>query len=157
MAQASRLLVSACVLLITTSAQAASDQYGKEHDLLHHKGSVAVIDFAASWCAPCRQALPRLEAFSRLNPSVEVVVACVDTERKKCDKLREGLHLKLPMVWDENESIAEHFQPEGMPATFVLDSTGKVIYSESGSSDEQWKRFTKFMARVAPASAGAPK
>ncbi len=111
-------------------------------------GSYTVVDFAASWCQPCYKMLPKLVEESRKYPAIRFVVVDVDDEVEGRDRLVEALDLKIPVLWDEGHEIAERLRPEGMPATFVLDGEGQVLYQHSGSKDEDWYEFTRFISTL---------
>lgn len=55
------------------------------------------------------------------------------------------LGLSLPVIWDADHAIAERFQPEAMPATFVLDSGGEIIYHHLGYDQETWDGLVEFL------------
>ena len=79
---------------------------------------------------------------------IRFVVVDVDDEVEGRDRLVEALDLKIPVLWDEGHEIAERLRPEGMPATFVLDGEGQVLYQHSGSKDEDWHEFTRFISTL---------
>jgi thiol-disulfide isomerase/thioredoxin len=122
-----------------------TDQFGKPQDLGQGPG-VTVVDFAASWCEPCWKTLPRLQEMAQEMPSIRFVVVDVDEKVEGRDELVKRLGLTMPVVWDAQQRLAEHFQPEGMPATFVLDGGGKVLYKHVGSDPKDWDRLAAFLA-----------
>ena len=101
------------------------DQHGKEHIWKGESGAVTVIDFAASWCPPCIQSLPRLERLASQYPEVRFLVVSVDKKKSGRDFLVDELGLELPVLWDREYQIAEHYRPESMPSTVVVDAAGK--------------------------------
>jgi thiol-disulfide isomerase/thioredoxin len=121
------------------------DQYGKSYDLASG-AKITVVDFAASWCEPCWKTLPRLQSLADDLPGVRFVVVDVDEKIDGRDRLVAGLKLRVPVLWDETQRLAQHFSPEGMPATFVLDEAGKVVYKHVGSDPKDWDRLARFLA-----------
>lgn len=141
------VLATVFVLLFGFPAEAAErDQYGNEHAWSGATGSYTLIDFAASWCQPCWKSLPHLESLAKIHPSLHVVVVSVDDKLKGRDLLVERLHLTLPVLWDEDTRIASHYHPTGMPATFVIDPEGKVVFASVGFSEKGWKSLEEFVA-----------
>ncbi len=122
------------------------DQNGRAHELgpRSYEG-VTVLDFAASWCDPCWKVLPKLQKLARAMPKVRFIVISEDEKPEGRDELARGLKLELPVVWDSGHKLAERLGPKGMPATFVLDSKGKVIYRHTGASDKKWTEFVEFL------------
>ena len=126
-----------------TRQDSAVDQNGNAHRWSPDVGAVTIIDFAASWCAPCRESLPRLEAFAASHPEVRVLVISVDDQVTGRDALVDELGLKVPVLWDENHRAAEHYRPDGMPATFVFDRDGREILAVVGSKEHDWRRVVE--------------
>lgn len=125
------------------------DQRGVEHDLgaMVRSGPV-VVDFAASWCAPCYRVLPMLEALAREHPEVSFVVISVDDTEAGRDRLVRELGLDLPVIWDAGHRIVEGFSPREFPATYVLEG-GEVIYHHSGTQADDWRRLVETLERLA--------
>jgi thiol-disulfide isomerase/thioredoxin len=117
----------------------ALDQDGRSHAWEGPSGRLTVIEFAASWCAPCRQTLPRLAAFARRHPELRVLVVDVDERREDRDRFAASLRLGLPMLWDEGHAIAEHYRPAAMPAALLLAPSGEVLHTALGSRADEWE------------------
>lgn len=130
----------------------AVDQEGRRHLWLGQPDALTVIDFAATWCVPCRRTLPRLQSLADRHPELEVLVVSVDDTAAQRDRLVEELGLTLPVLWDEGHRIAEHYHPEAMPATLLLDASGREIHRHTGSGDEEWARFVAIIEERLAAS-----
>ncbi len=124
----------------------AVDQLGNRHELTGPGHTV--VDFAASWCKPCYQALPRLETLAGEHPGIRFLVVSVDEEVTGRDRLVEDLGLRLPVLWDEGHVLVERFRPRGFPATYVLDSRGEVVYRHTGYSKRKWRELADFVSRL---------
>ena len=131
---------------VADDVPSAVDQHGVAHRLTASDGSLTVVDFAASWCSPCREALPRLEKWAKENPSWRVLVVSVDDREEGRDRLVESLSLELPVLWDEGYLFSQRLRPVGMPSTFVVDGEGKVLYQEVGSGLSKWHKLVAFLA-----------
>lgn len=116
----------------------AIDQNGDERRWAAPFDGVTLVDFAASWCGPCRHSLPRLEEFAAAHPGLQVLVVSVDEEVTGTEKLIESLDLKLPVVWDAGHRIASHYRPPAMPSSFLLRADGTILYTAEGSSEAEW-------------------
>ena len=99
-------------------------------------GKVAILDFWASWCGPCRRSLPELQKAKEKfkdNPKVAFYAVSVDTPEitnKDLAKLFEDLKVKLPIFRDP-ERTAVAFKFSGIPTTFVIGPNGIVQDCES--------------------------
>lgn len=123
---------------------AQTDQHGARHDLTN-PGRVTVVDFAAAWCVPCWKSLPHLEALAARHPDIGFLVVSVDDHVDGRDQLVNKLALTVPVIWDADHVIAERFDPQAMPATFVLDARGAVIYQHLGYDQDTWAAFVDFL------------
>jgi len=130
---------------LTLSATAAElDQYGVAHPWRGAEvGRHTVIDFAASWCAPCMKTLPELDALAKRSPALDFLVVSVDDDVSGRDELVERLALELPVLWDEEYAIANHYEPPAMPTTIILDPEGEVIFTHTGSDAKGWNKFVE--------------
>jgi len=102
-------------------------------------GKVAVVDFWATWCEPCKKSFPKLEALSAKYGSngVEVVGVSEDDDASGIRDFAANLGAKFPLVWDENKNIASKWQPRTMPSTFILDRSGKIRFVHLGYHDDE--------------------
>jgi thioredoxin-like negative regulator of GroEL len=95
-----------------------------------------VLDFWATWCKPCIQALPKLEelAAQYQDRGVRVYTVNVDGPRNLA-KIRPFLQrhqLKLPVLLDRTNQVMKQFQLSAMPAALVLSAKGGVVYRHQG-------------------------
>lgn len=138
------LVVITAILPVSVMAQEL-DQDGQAHAWNGTSSQFRVIDFAAAWCRPCWEALPRLQRFSETHPDVEVIVVSVDDRVEGRDKLVNALGLTIPVLWDQEHRIAEHYQPTGMPATYVLNPSGEIVFKQVGSGSQEWNEMVAFV------------
>jgi len=136
-------------------ADLAIDQAGRAHAWRGEVGTLTVLDFAATWCAPCRRSLPRLQELQDSHPELRVLVVSVDDTPAQRDRLVEDLSLHLPVVWDEGHRIAEHYRPGGMPATVVLDAAGREVYRHTGSGEADWRHLVDVVESRLDAATGS--
>lgn len=99
-------------------------------------GAVTCVDFWATWCAKCREILPRLSALAeRLGGNgLRVIAVNVGDERERArDFLAERIpHSSLIVAHDPKGELLAHLGADGMPALYVIDRTGTVRVVESG-------------------------
>ena len=108
---------------------------GKKIDVASFRGRVLLLDVWASWCGPCKQELPMLDAMARRLKAqgIDVLAVSVDQERANVDKFLKG-HGKwaLTIAHDPAGAIAERLQPDKMPTSYVIDRAGIVRYVNAG-------------------------
>ena len=108
---------------------------GKKIEVASYRGRVLLLDVWASWCGPCKQELPMLDAMARRLKSqgVEVLAVSVDQERANVDKFLKGRgRWSLTIAHDPDGLIAERLQPDKMPTSYVIDRSGIVRYVNAG-------------------------
>lgn len=108
---------------------------GKKIDVASYRGRVLLLDVWASWCGPCKQEMPMLDAMAkRLKAQgIDVLAVSVDQDRANVDKFLKG-HGKwaLTIAHDPAGTIAERLQPDKMPTSYVIDRAGIVRYVNAG-------------------------
>jgi thiol-disulfide isomerase/thioredoxin len=104
-------------------------------------GKVVVVDFWASWCVACKQALPAIDAMAKRLQDRDVVVLAVnvDRSRKAADAwLAERLpEPRMRLVHDPEGIFLARLGAGGMPAAYVVDREGVVRFAESGYAPER--------------------
>jgi len=146
-----RGLLLAGLLALAPSSQVGAEPLDQKGLVQPWRGSAdayTVIDFAASWCAPCWKTLPRLAAYAAAHPELRVIVVSVDHEEAGRAKLVAGLGLELPVLWDGGYEIAEAYAPEGLPATVVLAPGGEEIFRQVGSDRAGWRRLLDLLEEL---------
>lgn len=105
-----------------------------ELDLAQYRGHVVVVDFWASWCKPCRQSIPWLNAMhSRYAAKGLVVLGVnVDAERADADKFLRQTPIDFAVVFDSGGELARKFALQGMPSTLVFNRDGKLVATHLG-------------------------
>ena len=108
---------------------------GKKIDVASYRGSVLLLDVWASWCGPCKQELPMLDAMAKRlkGQGIDVLAVSVDQERANVEKFLKGHgHWALTIAHDPAGAIAERLQPDKMPTSYVIDRAGIVRYVNAG-------------------------
>jgi cytochrome c biogenesis protein CcmG/thiol:disulfide interchange protein DsbE len=101
---------------------------GSRFRLSDQKGKPVVLDFWASWCGPCRQQAPIIDAFARKHERDDVVVVGVATDDRRGDAqaMADKLGLGYPSVYDTGSSVAGEYRVRALPTLVVVDVSGKI-------------------------------
>lgn len=98
------------------------------------RGKVVLVDFWASWCAPCKAAMPEFEKISKEFPADQFAVIGVNVDTK-IEDARRALE-KRPVSYlnasDPTGKLPKRFGLETMPTTYLIDQTGVVRVVHKG-------------------------
>jgi thiol-disulfide isomerase/thioredoxin len=106
------------------------------------RGKVTMVDFWATWCAPCRASMPRVEKLWKQYQRSGLELYSVDTDDPGPDRepqVREFLlknRLSFPVVLDDG-SASQAFAVASLPTMVLLDKQGTVVWSYIGALTER--------------------
>jgi thiol-disulfide isomerase/thioredoxin len=101
------------------------------------RGKVVIIDFWASWCAPCRQSLHKLAVLEAANSKVRLLAITVDDERKNAVEFLKRNGIKLTSLYDELKRVADRYSVPAMPSALIIDARGVVRFVHAGYSESE--------------------
>lgn len=113
------------------------DLAGQPVRLRDLRGRVVLVNFWATWCVPCREEMPALEALSReLGPrGLTVVGVNFKESRAEVEAFVREHGLGFPMVLDADGRTSQLYQVFALPATFVVDRQGALVGTVLGIRD----------------------
>jgi peroxiredoxin len=107
---------------------------GKEVSLKQSMGKVTIVDFWASWCTPCRQENPNVVAlYNEFHDKGLNIVGVSLDEAKSEIQWKQAIN-QDKLTWTQvsnlkgwNDPIAKKYNVRAIPATFILDASGKIV------------------------------
>ena len=133
------------------------DVQGRKLDLaeLLHRGPV-LLDFWATWCAPCVQSLPELEAWHRrYGPlGLTVVGVSVDGPRNfaKVRPFVASRGLTFPIVLDRDGRLQQSYQVLAAPTTVLIDTSGAIVEVHTGYRPGEGAKLEDSIRALLPAA-----
>jgi len=111
------------------------------------RGKVVLVDFWASWCGPCRQALPNLERLQSVYSGADFVVVSVseDDDEETWRSFTARHDMTWPQRFDANGNIQHEFGVNALPTYVLLGRDGSVIQRFVGEDPAR-----SIMERVGP-------
>ena len=107
--------------------------------LADYEGQIVVLNFWATWCAPCRKEMPHLSALQDEMGGDDLQVVTVATGRNARPAMERFLAEievdNLPLHTDERQSLARSMGVLGLPATIILDREGRELGRMQGDAD----------------------
>jgi cytochrome c biogenesis protein CcmG, thiol:disulfide interchange protein DsbE len=104
--------------------------------LSQFRGKIVVLNFWATWCAPCIDELPSLQQLQRLRPDVQVLAVSIDDDADAYNKFLKQYDINLLSVRDGSQGANLKYGSVRVPETFVLDRAGTVRRKFIGP--QQW-------------------
>ena len=122
-----------------------TDLSGKTVNVASLAGKVVVIDFWATWCAPCKEELPVLQKLYKKYAAQGLVVVgvSVDKDAANIPSFMKKLGVTFPVVHDANHQVSGRYQPPRMPSSYIVDRKGIVRYVHGGFRADDAAVFEK--------------
>jgi thiol-disulfide isomerase/thioredoxin len=113
---------------------------GKLPDKL--QGQVILLDFWASWCAPCKASFPAMQDLQKAykERGLTIVAVSEDTDRKNMDRFLKSAGVSFAVVRDAEQKLVEAADVQTMPTSFLIDRAGQIRFVHDGFHGEQTTR-----------------
>ena len=119
------------------------DHKEKEISFSDFKGKILLVNFWATWCAPCIKEMPSLDRLeSKINGDFDVIAISVDRDgiEKVIDFFDENKISNLEKFFDIKNSLAKEMNLYGVPTSFFVNKEGDLIGYYQG--DMEWDNDT---------------
>jgi peroxiredoxin len=128
---------------------------GGELSLHSLRGKVVLVNFWATWCAPCEQEMPAMQRlYAALAPrGFELVAVSVDEDADAVARFRERLALGFPIALDPEKTVAKRYQSFRYPESFLIDRDGVLVARYVGERDWDAPEYVDRIARLLAAEA----
>ena len=118
--------------------------------LENFKGKLVVINFWATWCAPCREEMPSLDILQSNKNFQDLIVLPINVgkeNKEKAKKFFNDLQIKnLKLYYDDSVKLANAFSLIGLPTTIFIDKDGDEFARIIGSVDFGDQNFIKWLS-----------
>jgi len=118
-------------------------------DLSNKKGNIMILNFWATWCAPCRREMPSLERLTHKHP--EIKVYAINMEKPNKLKAQDFFKfigvLSLDIYFDPKLELVKQFKMRGLPTSILIDKNGMEFGRVVGEIDFTDANFIKLLKK----------
>jgi thiol-disulfide isomerase/thioredoxin len=109
------------------------------------RGKVVLVNFWATWCAPCRKEMPHLNRIADKYRASGLVMLGVniDDDVRTASDVAAKLGVKFPVLLDTDKKVSKLYDLNSMPSTLVIDRNGRVRYVHRGYQDGYEDQYDK--------------
>jgi peroxiredoxin len=108
---------------------------GQQVSLGELKGKVVMVNFWATWCVPCRQEMPHLQALYERYNSLGFELLAVNVEKNNAEGARKWLEetpVTFPVLFDPNNEVTKLYKVQTMPSTVLVARDGTMRFIHHG-------------------------
>ena len=124
---------------------------GNEINLNQYNKKLIIVNFWATWCAPCKKEMPSLDRLSQSKKFENLQVFAVNIEQPNPVKTKfffTNLNIqKLEIFFDSNLNFVKKFKLKGMPTTIFINKKGEEFARILGEVDFMDKKFLKWLSK----------
>jgi thiol-disulfide isomerase/thioredoxin len=123
-------LTGTLILFAFPGLAAATDKL----QLDDYRGKIVVLDFWASWCAPCRHSFPWMNEIQEKYRDEGLVVIAVnlDNDIDAASQFLQEVPAAFLIAFDEDRSLVREYDVQAMPSSFVIGRDGEIIQNHLG-------------------------
>jgi peroxiredoxin len=117
------------------------DLNGNKVEMKQLKGKTILLNFWATWCGPCKEEMSGLEVLHQQFKERNFVLLTISVDYEGSKHLRGFIdkhHYTFPVLLDPKGETLDLFNVKGVPTSFLIDKTGRMIGKATGRRD--WKR-----------------
>jgi len=127
------------------------DFSGNKIDLKDYHGKLVIVNFWATWCAPCKKEMPSLDSLYQDNNFKNLQVFAVNMEQPNTSKTKfffTNLNIqKLEIFFDRNLNFVKEFKLRGIPTTVLINKKGEEFARITGEVNFRDKKFLKWLLK----------
>ena len=125
------------------------DDQNNQINLSDYKGNILLLNFWATWCAPCKEEMPSLDLLKSNKDLDNLKIFPVNVGQdnvKKAKEFFDDLNIKnLNLYFDENINLTKKFALRGIPTSIFINKNGKEFARVIGSIDFNEENFIEWL------------
>ncbi|QDU41682.1 Thiol-disulfide oxidoreductase ResA [Symmachiella dynata] len=123
---------------------------GGDFHLADQKGKIIILDFWATWCGPCMQAMPQVDGVAREfeGQQVELITVNLEENPERISQTLERLKLSPTVALDQDGAVADKYSATSIPQTVIIDRDGKIVRLFIGGGPQFGEQLRKALQEV---------
>ena len=125
------------------------DFSGNQINLNNYRGKLVIVNFWATWCAPCKKEMPSLDNLYKNDNFDNLQIFAVNVEQPntlKTKKFFSELNIqKLEIFFDSHLNFVKEFKLRGVPTTVLINKKGEEFARIIGEVNFQDKKFVEWL------------
>jgi thiol-disulfide isomerase/thioredoxin len=128
-----------------------TDLSGAQKSRSSLKGKTVLLNFWATWCPPCKEEIPSIDALSKAmkGKNFEVFAVSLGEDTETVRRFITEQKVSFPVYLDSRNTLARNYASQGIPTTYILDKEGRFIAGMVGSYDYNNPEFIAIMDELA--------
>ena len=121
------------------------------HALLSaHRGKLIYLDFWASWCGPCRQSFPWMNALHEKygGKGLEIIAINLDAKESDARQFLAEHPAKFPIAFDPAGATPRQYDVKGMPTSYLIDREGRLLAIHTGFNEKTKKSLESTIQKL---------
>lgn len=113
------------------------DLRGNTKTLADYAGKPLIVNFWATWCPPCREEMPSMNrAWEKIrHEGIAMIAVNSGEDLESVSAFLTSFPVSFPVLLDPNSELTGSWPIRGLPTTFVLDNSGKIVYRATGGRE----------------------
>ncbi|MEO6828749.1 MAG: TlpA disulfide reductase family protein [Acidobacteriaceae bacterium] len=95
--------------------------------LSQYRGQVVLVNFWASWCAPCVDELPSLLSLHHRLPQLAILGVSIDSDPQAYRDFLAVYHIDFPTVRDPSQEVMHRYGTVQIPESYLIDRSGHIV------------------------------
>ena len=117
-------------------------------NLAQFRGKVVVLNFWASWCAPCIEETPSLDALQQQLPQIQVIAIASDEDYKQYQTFIAERHVSVLTIFDQAQKSNSLYGSFRFPETYIIDKQGFIRRKLIGAQDFTAPDFIAYLKKL---------
>ena len=117
---------------------------GEHVTLADASGKVTIVDFWATWCAPCKESFPAYEKLHKeFGDQVQIIGLSVDDDPSGIADFAKDTGATFELGWDKGQAVAGRYKVGTMPTSYIIDQNGIIRFVHAGFHGGDEKQIEK--------------